>query len=104
VASIKKNDTVIAVAGVNAGKTGKVLQVMPARGRALVEGVNLIKKNLRKSEESPQGGVVEKEAPIAISNLMLYCPECKKGVRLSRLRDVGKTIRKCRLCEHQFDG
>ena len=104
VANIKKEDTVIAITGVSAGKTGKVLQVVPARGRALVEGLNLIKKNLRKTEDSPQGGVVEKEGPIAISNLMLYCADCKKGVRVNRLRDVGKTTRKCKRCGYSFDG
>ena len=101
---IKKNDVVIAVSGANAGKSGKVLQVLPARSRALVEGVNLVKKTLRKTQDTPQGGIVEKESPLALSNLMLYCPQCKKGVKTKRLQEGEKRTRKCKLCGHAFDG
>ncbi len=66
---IKKGDTVQAIAGDDKGKTGKVLQVLPETGRALVEGLNFVKKHMRKTQDNPQGGVVEKEAPINLSNL-----------------------------------
>ncbi len=66
---IKKGDTVTVIAGDDKGKSGKVLQIVPQSGRALVEGVNFVKKHMRKSDEHPQGGVVEMEAGIAISNL-----------------------------------
>lgn len=68
---IKRGDVVIAITGEDAGtgKTGKVLQVMPESGRALVEGLNLVKKHMRRTQDNPQGGIVEKEAPIAVSNL-----------------------------------
>ena len=66
---IKKGDTVIVIAGDDKGKSGKVLQILPHAGRALVEGVNLMKKHMRKTEDHPQGGVVDLEAAIAISNL-----------------------------------
>ena len=66
---IKKGDVVIAIAGDDAGKSGKVLQMMTEKGRAVVEGLNLAKKHLRKSQDNPNGGIVEKEAPIALSNL-----------------------------------
>lgn len=66
---IKKGDTVIVIAGDDKGKSGKVLQILPHAGRALVEGVNLMKKHMRKTEDHPQGGVVDMEATIAISNL-----------------------------------
>ena len=66
---IKKGDTVIVIAGDDKGKSGKVLQTAPTSGRALVEGINIVKKHMRKTEENPQGGVVEMEAPLAISNL-----------------------------------
>ena len=66
---IKKGDSVKVIAGEDRGKTGKVLQVIPQTGRALVEGVNMVKKHMRKSESHPQGGVVEVEAPVDISNL-----------------------------------
>ena len=66
---IKKGDTVIVIAGDDKGKSGKVLQTLPQSGRALVEGLNFAKKHMRKTEDNPQGGVVEMEAAIAISNL-----------------------------------
>lgn len=68
-AKIKKGDNVLVIAGDDKGKTGKVLQVIPESGRVLVEGVNLVKKHMQKSEDNPQGGIVEREAPLAISNL-----------------------------------
>ncbi|MCF7847363.1 MAG: 50S ribosomal protein L24 [Kiritimatiellales bacterium] len=70
-AHVKKGDVVIVIAGDDKGKTGKVLQVMPESGRALVEGINFVKKHMRKTQDNPQGGIVEKEALIAISNLKL---------------------------------
>ncbi len=66
---IKKGDTVEVIAGDDKGKSGKVLQVDPASGRVLVEGVNLVKKHMRKSQDNPQGGIVEREATVAISNV-----------------------------------
>jgi len=68
-ARIKRGDTVKVIAGDDKGKSGKVLQVLPETGRILVEGVNFVKKHMQKSEDNPQGGVVEREAPIAISNV-----------------------------------
>jgi large subunit ribosomal protein L24 len=68
-AKIKRGDTVKVIAGDDKGKSGKVLQVLPETGRILVEGVNFVKKHMQKSEDNPQGGVVEREAPIAISNV-----------------------------------
>ncbi|MFC1452518.1 50S ribosomal protein L24 [Verrucomicrobiota bacterium] len=100
---VRKNDNVIVVSGVNRGKTGKVVQVLPTSGRALVEGLNLVKKTVRKSQDSPQGGIVEKENPIAVSNLMPFCPDCKRGVRLVRVKDGDRKVRKCRGCGHSFD-
>ena len=66
---IKKGDNVTVIAGDEKGKSGKVLQIAPQTGRALVEGLNFVKKHMRKTEDNPQGGVVEMEASIAISNL-----------------------------------
>ncbi len=68
-AKIKKGDTVQVIAGDEKGKSGKVLQVLPESGRVLVEGVNFVKKHMQKSEENPQGGIVEREAALAISNV-----------------------------------
>ncbi len=66
---IKKGDTVVAIAGDDKGKTGKVLAVMPSKGKAIVEGLNFVKKHMRPTQVNPQGGIVEKEAPIHVSNL-----------------------------------
>jgi len=68
---VKKGDTVVVIAGDDKGKSGKVLHVVPQTGRALVEGINVVKKHMQKTQDNPQGGIVEKEAPIAISNLKL---------------------------------
>lgn len=104
---IRRNDLVLVRAGREAvsGKTGKVLQVLPDKAAAIVEGLNFIYKTLRKSQERPKGGIIKKEGPIAIANLMLYCPHCKDGVRVARVRgDDGKKSRKCKSCGHDFDG
>ena len=102
---IRRNDIVVAIAGRNAGtgKTGKVLQVIPNRGMAIVEGFNLVKKSMRKSQDNPQGGIGEKESPLAISNLLLYCPNCKNGARTATITDGNKKLRKCKRCSHTFD-
>lgn len=104
---IRRDDIVLVLAGREAGgkKTGKVLQVMPGKAKAVVEGLNYIYKALRKSQDRPKGGIIKKEGPIAISNLMLYCPHCKDGVRVARVREEnGKTSRKCKQCGHIFGG
>jgi large subunit ribosomal protein L24 len=94
VARIKKNDTVIAIKGESAGKTGKVLHVMADKGVAVVEGLNMVKKAIRRSQTAPEGGFVDREAPIQLSNLMPYDPDLKKGVRISRVREGDKMVRK----------
>ena len=68
---VKRGDEVVVINGAHAGKRGKILEVNPADSRAIVEGVNIVKKHVRKSEENPQGGIVEREAPLHVSKLML---------------------------------
>lgn len=104
VRTIRKNDVVVANVGKNKGKSGKVLRVDAERGRVLVEGVNIVKKTLKKSQENPQGGIVPKEAPISISNVALLCPTCKKGVKVRREKDGERSVRKCKKCGHAFEG
>ncbi len=94
IARIKKDDVVIAIAGDSSGKTGKVLRVLPGKGMAVVEGLNFVKKAVRRTQENPGQGHVEREAPIQLSNLMPYDAEAKRGVRVSRVREGDKTIRK----------
>ena len=67
--SVRRDDVVLVIAGEERGKTGKVLQVFPLRRMAVVEGLNLVKRHVRKTQENPQGGIVEKEAPIPVSKL-----------------------------------
>jgi|LFRM01.2.fsa_nt_gb large subunit ribosomal protein L24 len=96
IARIKKNDLVIANAGEYKGQTGRVLLVDPAAGKAVVEGLNIVKRAVRRSQEKPEGGYHEFEAPIRLSNLMPYDPDKKKGVRISRVREGGKSVRKAK--------
>jgi large subunit ribosomal protein L24 len=79
----KKGDLVMAIAGEDAGrgKPGKVLQVLPRERRAIVEGYNYVKKHMRKTQDNPQGGIVEKEAPIHVSNLMKFEGEAAKPAK-----------------------
>lgn len=100
---IKVKDTVIVIAGEDAGKTGPVLRIDRAKGRAVVEGLNLVKKTVRRSTERPEGGIIDKEASIALSNLMPYDPKQKKGVRILRVREDGKPVREAKGSGHRFD-
>ena len=93
IARIKKNDTVIVIAGADKGKTGKVLSVSPKKGTALVEGLHMVKKTIRRTEQTPQGGIVDRESPIQLSNLMPYDADKKAGSRIARTRNGEKTVR-----------
>ncbi|OGW78918.1 MAG: 50S ribosomal protein L24 [Omnitrophica bacterium RIFCSPLOWO2_02_FULL_45_16] len=97
---IKKSDTVYVLAGKDKGKSGRVFKVYPREGRALVEGINYIKKHARKSQDNPHGGIVQKESPIHISNLALLCKTCNRPARLgmSSLAD-GTKSRFCKRCK-----
>ncbi|WP_449508522.1 50S ribosomal protein L24 [Carboxylicivirga linearis] len=91
---IKKGDIVIVNAGVNKGQEGKVLEVFPEKQRAIVEGVNMVSKHTKPNAESPQGGIIKKEAPIHISNLNVKDPSTGKATRIGRkLNDNGKLVR-----------
>lgn len=79
---IRKDDTVVVVAGNNKGKTGKVLKVFPKQGRVIVEGVNLVKKSTKPSQQIPQGGIIEKEGTIAVSNVMVIDPKTNEPTRV----------------------
>ena len=95
-ARIKKGDVVAVISGKDKGKTGKVLQILRERERALVERVNLVKHFERKSQQSPNGGVVEREGTLAIAKLALVCPKCKKPTRVGW--DVSGSDEKRRVC------
>ena len=91
--NIKKNDTVIVLAGEDKGKTGKVLKVLTDKQRAIVEGVNIVSKSAKPSAKNPQGGFEMIEAPIHISNISLIDPKSGKPTRVSIKREGKKVVR-----------
>ena len=98
---IKKNDIVKILAGRDSGKTGKVLSIFPKKSKALVQGINMVKKHSRrKSNDQQQGGIIHKESLIDISNLMIICQKCSRPTRIgsSRLSD-GTKVRICKKCK-----
>ena len=102
-AKIKKNDTVLILAGRDKGKTGKVLALFPDKYRAIVEGVNFVKKHTRRTRDDQKGGIVQKEATIHLSNLALFCKGCNRATRVGfdLLKDGTKT-RFCKRCKEVF--
>ncbi len=97
-ARLAKGDTVLVVTGNDKGKTGKVLAVFTDKERVIVEGVNFIKRHTRPSQQNPQGGILEREAAIHVSNAMLYCSKCGRGTRVRH--DVLADGSKVRVCAH----
>lgn len=96
---VKKDDLVMVIAGKEKGKSGKVLRVLPGKGRVLVESLNLIKRHTRPSAANNEGGIIEKEAPIAISNVQLLCPGCNQPARTGiRVLEDGSKVRFCKKC------
>jgi large subunit ribosomal protein L24 len=104
-AHIRKNDPVLVIAGKDRGKKGKVLRVILGKHQAVVEGIALIKRHTKPNpQKSIKGGIVEKEMPVAISNLMVVCPECDKPSRTgSRRLEDGRKIRVCIKCNGEID-
>ncbi|WP_109832158.1 50S ribosomal protein L24 [Reichenbachiella versicolor] len=91
---IKKGDTVKVLSGNSKGKTGAVLEVIPSKGRAIVEGLNMVTKHTKPSAENPEGGIKKVEASIDISNLMLVDPKTGEATKVGRkLDDKGKLVR-----------
>ncbi|QQR80826.1 MAG: 50S ribosomal protein L24 [Deltaproteobacteria bacterium] len=101
---IRKNDEVIVIAGKEKGKKGKILSFSNEGARARVEKLNMVKRHVRPNQKMPQGGIVEKEASIHVSNLMIYCGKCKKGIRTAvKLGKDSKKQRVCKKCESILD-
>ena len=100
---IKKNDTVMVTVGKDKGKTGKVLRINQKRDRVIVEKVNIIKKHVRASQKT-KGGIMERESPIAVSNVMIYCEKCSKPVRAgNKALEDDKKVRYCKKCTEVLD-
>jgi len=101
---IKKNDTVLVITGKDSGKKGKVRRALPKDDRVVVEGLNMIKRHSRARRAARQAGIVELEAPIHVSNVMLICEKCKKPAKVGfkNLED-GRKVRICRVCDEPID-
>lgn len=96
---IKKNDTVVVIAGKEKGKSGKVVRIIPKQDRAIVEKLNMIKRHMKPGAQNRQGGILEREAPIHISNLMLVCTKCTDPTRVGyKILEDGKKVRICKEC------
>ncbi len=97
---IKRNDIVYVTTGKDRGKKGKVLLILSEENRAIVEGINLVSKYQRRTRQDQPGGIAKVENPVAISNLMLYCKACDRGVRVGvdTLKD-GSRARICKKCK-----
>jgi len=103
-ARVKKNDTVMVIAGKEHGKTGKVLRVLPEDNRAVVERLNMVKRHTKPRGPQSPGGIVEKEASIHLSNLMPMCERCNAPVRVgTRVLQGGSKARFCRRCNELLD-
>jgi large subunit ribosomal protein L24 len=101
---VRKDDIVEVLTGDDAGTpqsrtTGRVLRVLPDKNKVVVEGINRVYKHLKPSRQNPQGGRLSKEMPIAVSNVLLYCSTCRRGVRVGRrYMDDGRKERYCKKC------
>lgn len=101
---IRKGDTALVISGKNKGKKGRILSVSPVAGKLTIEGVNIIKRHTKPSKKYAQGGIIEKEGPLHISNVMFLCPKCNKPTRIGNtVLEDGKKLRTCRKCKEVLD-
>jgi large subunit ribosomal protein L24 len=101
---VKKNDMVMIIAGKDKGKAGKVMRVLAEKGRIVVESLNVVKRHTRPNRANAEGGIIEKEAPLAASNVLLLCGACNKPTRTGiRVLDDGSKARFCKTCNEIVD-
>lgn len=101
---VKKGDLVKVLAGRDKGKEGTIIQSLPKEDRVVVEKVNLVKRHQKPNADYPEGGIITKEAPIHVSNVMLICKSCKKPTRTGhKFEDNGKKVRVCKHCGATLD-
>ncbi len=97
---VAKDDMVVVIAGDDKGKTGRVLKVFPDKQRVIVEGVNFVKRHTKARSRTEPGGLIEKEAPIHISNVMVLCPRCGEATKPKRTKlPEGRSVRICSKCK-----
>jgi large subunit ribosomal protein L24 len=103
--NLKKGDLVTIIIGNEKGKSGRILRVVPEKQRIVIEKINLIKRHTRPNSEFPQGGIIEKEAPVHVSKVMLLCPKCGQPCRFGKKVLEGKVkVRFCKKCGEVIDG
>ncbi len=101
---VKRDDQIMVTKGREQGKTGKILRVIPEKSQVIVEKLNIVKRHQRPNPQFGQGGIVEKEAPISISNVMLLCAKCKGAVRVGvKILKNGSKVRYCKKCDEVID-
>ena len=101
--NVKKGDQVEVLSGKDKGARGEVLRALPAEGKVVVEGVAVVKRHTKPTQANQQGGIVEKEAAIDVSNVALVCPSCGKATRVGHDHNAeGKKVRVCKKCGAQF--
>jgi len=97
---VKKNDKIMVISGKDKGKISEVISVMPKVGKVLVRDVNVVKKHKKPSKQNMEGGIIETEAPIFSSKVMLYCEKCKSVTRIAKkITEDGTKVRVCKKCD-----
>ena len=96
--NVKKGDTVIVLSGKDRGKQGKVLGTVPADGKVVVEGINMVTCHVKPRKQGEQGGIVKREAALAACKVQVVCPKCSKATRVSYKIENGKKTRVCKKC------
>jgi len=101
---VRKGDTVVVIAGKDRGKSGKVLSVFQRERKVTIEKINIIKRHTKPNQQNRQGGILEREAPIHLSNVMIYCATCQKPVRVgSKTMADGSRVRVCKKCQQLIE-
>jgi large subunit ribosomal protein L24 len=102
--SVRKGDTVLVMTGKNKGKKGRILSVSPVAEKVTIEGINMIKRHTKPNKKYAQGGIIEKEGPIHMSNVMFVCPKCSKPTRTGNtVLESGKKLRTCKKCREVLE-
>ena len=96
--NVKKGDTVVVLSGKDRGKQGKVLGTVPADGKVVVEGINMVTCHVKPRKQGEQGGIVKREAALAACKVQVVCPKCSKGTRVAYKIENGKKTRVCKKC------
>ena len=100
--NVKKGDTVQVITGKDKGQTGKVISVLPKEGKVVVEKVNIVSRHVKARKQGDESGIIQKEAPLYVSKVMLFCPKCNRGVRSGRKIEGDKKVRVCKRCGAQI--